>query len=73
MMSSRTTGGSEKRFAATLLLARGDEMFDDRSVGGARLRRRMTAHLLARAVSIGVLGIALLDPGSARAQSTSDP
>ncbi len=33
----------------------------------------MTTHLLARAVSIGVLGIALLDPGSARAQSTSGP
>ena len=32
-----------------------------------------TTHPLARAVSIGVLGIALLDPCSVRAQSTSDP
>jgi len=53
--------------------AHGDEMVDDRSVDPAQLRRRMTIHPLARAVSIGVLGIALLDPCSARAQSTSDP
>jgi hypothetical protein len=53
--------------------ADGDEMVDDRSVDSAQLRRRMTTHPLARAVSIGVLGIALLDPCSVRAQSTSDP
>jgi hypothetical protein len=51
----------------------GTEFVDDRSVDPAQLRGRMTTHPLARAVSIGVLGIALLDPCSVRAQSTSDP
>jgi hypothetical protein len=51
----------------------GTELVDDRSVDSTQLRGRMTTHPLARAVSIGVLGIALLDPCSVRAQSTSDP